>query len=60
MDDKCKYCGHSFSKHCKGNERHSNYKDELRQVRNPRTIVCGTRHCLEPLCDCTVLVGGKR
>jgi hypothetical protein len=53
---KCVYCPHDDSKHCRGEVRHQNYKDEMRQVINSRTHVCHTRHCLEPMCDCVDLV----
>jgi hypothetical protein len=48
----CAYCHHVEKKHCKGEVRHQNYKDAMRQVPNSRTTICHTRHCEEPLCDC--------
>jgi hypothetical protein len=60
MSAKCGYCDHSVDKHCRGEIRHANYKDELRQAPVMRTRVCHTRHCLEPLCDCVDLQPAKR
>ena len=38
--------------HCKGNQRHSTYKDQARQVPNPRTSLCLGTHCESALCCC--------
>lgn len=46
-------CGAPLSRHCKANIEHSDYKDEMKQNgATPRTHVCKTRHCLDPLCCC--------
>lgn len=46
-------CGHALKDHCPGNSSHSYYKDAMRQIRNPRTFKCKTRHCESVLCCCT-------
>jgi len=51
-DPACEKCQHMLSRHCKAFQRHLFYKDELRQVRFPRTFICRGRHCMEPLCSC--------
>jgi len=50
----CKTCTHPFKDHCKGRQFHSNYKDAMRQAKNPRQHQCHGPHCLEPLCSCVV------
>lgn len=46
-------CTHAEKKHCEGGVLHSTYKDQARQVPHPKTTKCLSRHCDEPLCDCT-------
>jgi len=53
---KCVYCKHDLGDHCKGNERHTNYKDEMKNAGmhiKPRTKACTKKHCRQPMCDCT-------
>lgn len=48
-------CGAPLSKHCKGGERHTDYKEDARMVAysdRRRTVICKTRHCLAALCSC--------
>lgn len=53
MKPDCAYCGCKEKDHCKGGERHSNYKDAMRMNPRPRVHVCTNRHCESPLCCCT-------
>lgn len=52
--DKCAYCNHLRSDHCKGNVVHGNYKDTMRMVPKQRTHTCPSTHCEQALCDCIV------
>lgn len=49
---KCLRCDHELADHRKGGQKHTNFKDEMRMVRQPRTNICPTRHCLQPMCSC--------
>jgi hypothetical protein len=58
-DPLCGYCQMPRSKHCKGNQTHTHYKEDVRMVEakwRKGTHVCHTRHCLAPLCDCVDFV----
>lgn len=52
----CKNCHHPLGEHCKGNQRHTHYKDEMRMVKDARVTVCTTKHCNNALCDCVDFV----
>ena len=59
MKDRCGYCNHLVKKHCKVGTQHSSYKEDARMVEikwRKLTVNCVSRHCLEPLCDCTDFV----
>lgn len=55
----CARCDHPLKKHCKGDQQHSNHKEDARMVAaddRKMTSTCHTRHCLEPLCSCVDFV----
>lgn len=58
----CLRCEHPVSAHCKGEQLHTDHKEDARMVpqrwRRNNTI-CHTRHCLYPLCSCVDLVLGE-
>jgi hypothetical protein len=52
---KCARCGHAAGVHCKGQERHSDWRNGDGKP-NRGYILCTGRHCLEPRCSCVELV----
>jgi hypothetical protein len=51
----CARCSHPLSKHCKGEQQHSDYKEESRLIDveyRTKTFICHVRHCLNALCSC--------
>lgn len=58
----CGYCGHSFEDHCKGGKYHTSAKEDSRMIAvkyRTGTILCGTRHCSNPLCCCVDFIETK-
>jgi hypothetical protein len=48
-------CNAPLSKHCKGNQQHTDPKEDSRMMAvkdRKGTFICHTRHCLAPLCSC--------
>ena len=55
----CASCGHGLADHCKGGDLHSCHKEDSRMVPikyRVGSVVCRTRHCLQPLCCCVDFV----
>jgi hypothetical protein len=51
----CARCDHPKQAHCKGNQQHTNHKEDSRMVPSAwrkGTFICEVRHCLNPLCSC--------
>lgn len=60
-DPRCGYCDHPLSEHCPGGVKHGSPKEQMwPESARRRTNICHTRHCLNPLCDCTGFVDQKR
>jgi len=54
-DPLCTRCDHPLSQHCRGEQQHTDHKEDSRMI-PPRwrkgTLTCHTRHCDNPLCSC--------
>jgi hypothetical protein len=58
----CKRCDHPLSAHCKGEQQHTNHKEDARMVPlkwRHGSVTCHTRHCDNPLCSCVVFIKGN-
>ena len=62
-DPRCGYCNHLLSEHCPGFVAHACHKEESRMMEvrwRKGTLVCKTKHCNNPLCDCIGFVPAKK
>lgn len=59
----CARCDHQESDHCKGGDLHSCHKEDVRMIPikyRVGSVICASRHCLQPLCSCIAFIEPKQ